>query len=346
VTAGVAALIMSANSALAPSQVVSLLESTSVDLGAAGYDNYYGYGRVNAASAVASAAAGVPSDTQAPSVVISTPTGGSVSGIVPVSVSASDNVGVTHVDLLVNGAVLASDTTSPYSFSWDSSSLAGTTVSLVARAYDAAGNAGSSTPISVSVATPRMTDTTPPTVSITVPSGGSVSGVVTVSVSASDNVGVASVQLLVNGAVLATDTSSPYNFSWDSSSLAGTSATLTARAYDAAGNFATSAPSTVSVISNTPTSGVDSTPPTVQITGVTNGQQVNGMVTVGAVASDNVAVSSVTLSIDGATMVTSNASTVSYKWNARKAGSGSHTITVVARDTSGNQSTHAIQVSK
>jgi thermitase len=347
VTAGVAALVMSANSALAPSQIVSLLESTAVDLGAAGYDNYYGYGRVNAASAVASAAAAkVSRDTQAPSVAISTPTGGSVSGIVPVSVTASDNIGVTHVDLLVNGMVLASDTTAPYSFSWDSSGLAGTTASLVARAYDAAGNVGASTPLGVTVTTPRATDTTPPAVSITVPSGGSVSGVVTVNVSASDDVGVTSVQLLVNGGVLATDAGSPYSFSWDSSSLAGTSATLTARAYDAAGNSATSAPVTVSVITNTPTSGVDSTPPTVQITGVTNGQQVNGMVNLNAFATDNVAVSSVTLSIDGVPMVTSNASSVSYKWNSRKASGGSHSISVVARDASGNQGTVSVQVNR
>jgi thermitase len=346
-TAGVAALMMAANPKLAPSQIVGMLESTAVDLGAAGYDYYYGYGRINAAAAVAAAAQGAASDTTPPTVSIASPTGGTVTGNVSVSVAASDNVGVTHVDLLVNGALLASDTTAPYLFSWNSSALAGTSVSLTARAYDAAGNSASSQTVTVTVASAVTADTTPPTVSIASPTGGTVSSVVAVSVNASDNVGVTRVDLLVNGTLLASDTASPYAFSWDSSSLAGTNATLTSVAYDAAGNSATSSAVTVTVASSTPSPSVtDTTPPVVTIKNPANGSRVSGTVKVDAFATDNVAVASVTLTIDGAIVAVTNASSIAYSWNTRKVSSGSHTISVMAKDTSGNQATTAIQVTK
>jgi hypothetical protein len=81
-------------------------------------------------------------------------------------------------------------------------------------------------------------DVTPPTVSITSPTQGQTlnAAATTVTVSASDNVGVTSVSLSVNGTVLTTLSSSPYNFSWDATSYGGTTPTLTATAKDAAGN--------------------------------------------------------------------------------------------------------------
>jgi subtilisin family serine protease len=345
-TAGVAALVMSANAALTPSQVVSVLESSAVDLGSAGYDDDFGYGRVSAANAVAAATSTIAADTQAPSVAISSPTGGTVTGLVAVNVAASDNVGVTRVELLVNGAVLASDTTAPYGFSWDSSILAGTSATLVAKAYDAAGNVGTSKAIALTVAGVTTSDTTPPTVSIAQPLSTStpLSGTVTVTVNASDNVGVTRVEFLVNGSVVATDTASPYTFSWDTTALAGTTPVISARAYDAAGNVATSTAISVSVASAT-TATPDTTPPVVTITGVSDGAKVNGNVNIGVSATDNVAVSTVTLSIDGSVVASSNTGSVSFKWNSRKARSGSHTITATARDSSGNQATKTINVS-
>ncbi|HEU5479184.1 MAG TPA: S8 family serine peptidase [Candidatus Tumulicola sp.] len=344
ITAGVVALMMSANPNLAPTQIVSMLESTAVDLGTAGYDYYYGYGRVNAASAVLAAAEGAASDTQVPSASITSPTGGTVSGIVAVNVSASDNVGVTHVDLYVNGGLLASDTVAPYGFSWDSSALAGTSATLVAKAYDAAGNVGASKQVTVSVVSAAPPDTTPPTVSIASPTGGSVSGVVPVSVNATDNVGVTRVDLLVNGAVVASDTTAPYTFTWDSSARIGTNVTLVATAYDAAGNSASSQAVTVSVTSAAAPSNPDATPPSVTISNPPPGSTVSGIVSVSASANDNVAVASISLAIDGSTVATTNSASISYRWNTKKVSKGTHTISATARDTSGNQSTTTIQV--
>ena len=91
-------------------------------------------------------------------------------------------------------------------------------------------------------------DTIAPTVSITTPSNGAtVSGAsVTVSATASDNVGVSGVQFKLDGANLGSeDTTSPYSITWDTTTASNGSHSLTAVARDAAGNTTTS--STVNV---------------------------------------------------------------------------------------------------
>jgi hypothetical protein len=98
-------------------------------------------------------------------------------------------------------------------------------------------------------------DTTAPTVSISSPVGGAtMSGTVSITASAADNSGVASVELYVDGALKSRSTSSPYIFSLDTTLLANGSHALLAKAYDGAGNQATSAPVSVSV-SNSVASG-------------------------------------------------------------------------------------------
>ncbi len=89
-----------------------------------------------------------------------------------------------------------------------------------------------------------------PTVAMTAPANGAtVSGAaVTVSATASDNVGVVGVQFKLDGANLgAEDTSSPYSISWDSTTASNGSHAITATARDAAGNTATSTGVSVTV---------------------------------------------------------------------------------------------------
>ncbi len=112
--------------------------------------------------------------------------------------------------------------------------------------------------------TPPTGDTSAPSVSLTSPSGGStVSGSsVAVSATAADNVGVAGVQFKLDGANLgAEDTASPYSVTWNTTSVANGSHTLTAVARDAAGNTKTSTVATVTV-SNTTTTPPTTPPPT------------------------------------------------------------------------------------
>jgi len=243
ITAGVVALMMSANPALSAGTIESLLYSSAADLGTVGRDIYYGWGRVDAYAAVQAARAAVPTDTQAPVVAIAAPVGGStVSGLVAVDVSASDNVGVTRVDLRVNGALIASDSVAPYQFSWDSGQWPNGTASLSAVAFDGVGNSKTSTAVSVNVANAIVADTTPPQVAISSPSNGSrVSGNLTVSVNASDNAGAAGIRqaLYIDGALAASASGSRLSYKWNTAKLSVGAHSLKAVATDAAGNTAT-----------------------------------------------------------------------------------------------------------
>jgi hypothetical protein len=91
-------------------------------------------------------------DTTAPTVSVTAPTAGStVSGTVSINASASDNVGVAKVEFYVDGALRSTDTTSPYSWSWNTTTFANSAHTIVAKAYDAANNMGSSGNVSVTV---------------------------------------------------------------------------------------------------------------------------------------------------------------------------------------------------
>jgi len=85
-------------------------------------------------------------------------------------------------------------------------------------------------------------DTTPPAVSVTFPTGGAtVGGSVTINANASDNVGVARVEFYRDGTLLGTDTSVPYQQIWNTVLDANGAHSLSAVAYDASNNSATSA---------------------------------------------------------------------------------------------------------
>ncbi len=103
--------------------------------------------------------------------------------------------------------------------------------------------------------TSSVTDTTPPTISITAPANGTtVSGTVTVSANASDNVAVTAVQFFLDGANLGLQlVSGPYSVSWDSTSTTNGAHTLTAQARDAAGNVGNAVAVSVTVSNTTST---------------------------------------------------------------------------------------------
>src|SRR6185295_17042447 len=115
--------------------------------------------------------------------------------------------------------------------------------------------------------------------------GATVSGTaVTVSATATDNVGVLGVQFKVDGANLGVeDTTGAYTLSWNTTTIANGTHALTAVARDAAGNTTTAAARTVTV------SNADVTAPTVAMTAPAVGATVSGTaVTVSATATDNV----------------------------------------------------------
>ncbi|MEJ6000420.1 CehA/McbA family metallohydrolase [Paucibacter soli] len=88
-------------------------------------------------------------DTVAPQVSASV---GGGSGQITLAAEASDNVGVTRVEFSVDGQLKGSSSQAPYALKLDSKSLANGSHTLVAMAYDAAGNAGASAGVGFLVA--------------------------------------------------------------------------------------------------------------------------------------------------------------------------------------------------
>ncbi|MEI9808764.1 MAG: Ig-like domain-containing protein [Bacteroidota bacterium] len=192
-----------------------------------------------------------PPDVTNPVVSITAPAAAEVSGTVNVTANATDNVSVTGVQFLLNGANLGSeDLSAPYSVSWNTIPVTNGTYTLTARARDAAGNITTSAGVVVTVN--NIPDTQAPTVSITSPAAGTVTGTINVNANAADNIGVTGVQFLLNGTNLgAEDVSAPYTVSWNTVAVINGNYTLTARARDAAGNITTSAAVNVIVNNNT-----------------------------------------------------------------------------------------------
>jgi thermitase len=243
IVAGTVALMMSANPKLSNTDVEKLLYSTAVDLGTAGRDQYFGHGRVDAGAAVkAAAGAAVTSDVQAPAVAIGSPiASATVSGLVSVGASATDNIGVTKVELRVNGVLVGTDSAAPYAFSWDSTTAANGMATLQAKAYDAAGNVATSSSVSVNVSNAaKVGDVTPPVVSITSPTASTVrpKGGVTITASASDNMGTAGLKqsLYIDNQLKTTITGGSLSYTWSMNKVAYGSHAIKVVATDAAGN--------------------------------------------------------------------------------------------------------------
>src|SRR5262245_11874324 len=166
--------------------------------------------------------------------------------------ASTDNVGVTGYQILRNGTQVGTSTTTSFS---DTGLSPSTTYSYAVQAVDAAANtSAASAPASATTLTP---DTTAPTVALTAPSGSApVSGTITISANASDDVGVAGVTFLVDNVVVGNqDTTSPYSVSWDTTAVANGTHTIVARARDTSNNSTDSAPLTVTV-SNTQIAGL------------------------------------------------------------------------------------------
>lgn len=263
-----------------------------------------------------------------------------ISSAVSVQLTAADNLGVAAVSLIADGELVGTVTALPYAFTWNTSLFAsGSVHTLIAVAGDQANN-WVSVSINVTAAAPQ--DVTAPSVSFQQPQAGGTVGrspEEQVTVNATDNVGVTSVSLYADGALVGADTSAPYVFSWDTSSLAaGSQHTLRAVAADQAGNSAD-----VSITVTVKASG-DTVAPRVWFSDPENGDRVRGEVRVTIGASDNVAVTRVEFYIDNQLFKAWTRGPYSVKWKANNAGRGNHTLTSIAFDAAGNTATTSITV--
>ncbi len=210
-------------------------------------------GNSTTSAAVMVAVDNTPPDTIPPTVTITAPAAAEVGGLVTVAANAGDDVAVAEVRFTVDGLQLGTDTTAPYAIDWDTTLFADGLHTLGATAVDTSGNSTDAATRQVTVNNAPSIDETAPTVSLTAPSTGPVSGLVPVAADASDDTGVTEVRFFAGIDFIAADATAPYGANWDSSTAADGEITLTAEASDAAGNVGFSAPVSVTVDNTAPT---------------------------------------------------------------------------------------------
>lgn len=274
-------------------------------------------------------------DNVTPGAVMESPSAGALlSLVVRLQAGAFDNIGIASVRFQVDGVMIAGTATGigddSYVLNWDTRTVADGTHSVAAVARDAAGNQVISDPVAVRV----LNDTIPPTVSITSPANGAtVRRTITIMVSATDNVGVTRVEIALDGAPVSTLTAGPYQYVWDTLGVPDGARVVKATAFDAAGNSANKT-ATVTV------KNIDTTPPTVTLTAPAGGASVSGSVTLSANAADDDIVEGVLFQVDGVDLADDTAAPYTATWNTAGLTAGAtHTLSAIARDPAGNQTT-------
>src|SRR5436309_1611093 len=229
-------------------------------------------------------------------VTITSPAPGSpVSGTTPVNASVSiiGSLTVSQVQFYRDGNLIGSDSASPYSVSWNTTSTNNGLHTLTAVATDILGVRWNSNPVTVTVSNGPPPDTTPPLVPTGLTASAVSSSQINLSWAASsDNVGVSGYRVYRNGTQIATTSATSFINQGLSPS---TTYSYTVAAFDAAGNLSARS----SAASATTPAAPDTTPPTVSITSPANGVPVQGMVMVTASAADNVGVVGVQFQLDG-----------------------------------------------
>jgi peptidoglycan/xylan/chitin deacetylase (PgdA/CDA1 family) len=93
-----------------------------------------------------------PSDTTQPTVSLTAPTSGAtLSGVVQLSATASDNVALDHVDFLVDGQTVGYQVNAPTTLSWNSRAVTNGSHTFAARAVDTSGNSRTSAAVTAFV---------------------------------------------------------------------------------------------------------------------------------------------------------------------------------------------------
>jgi glucose/arabinose dehydrogenase len=188
-----------------------------------------------------------PVVNQPPTVSLAAAATGTVGIAMPLTATAADGDGsIAQVQFFDGTTLLATDTTSPYTFSWTPAASGAHT--LTARATDNGTTSTTSTALTVTVAPASTADTQAPTAALTAPAdfATNLTGTLALAATATDNAGVAGVQFQVDGVnVGAEDTAAPYQASVDTSLYAAGQHMVRARARDAAGNQSAWATATV-----------------------------------------------------------------------------------------------------
>jgi Bacterial Ig domain len=242
-------------------------------------------------------------------------------GTVRLSASASDDLGVDRVLFYAGAQYLGYDPTAPYALNWNSTLYIDGTYTLTARAVDSTGQTTTSAPITFVV------DNTAPSVAFTAPSAGALlSGVSTLTASASDANGVVRVEFLADGTLVGSDESAPYALDWNTIGIANGSHLLTAKAYDAAGHVS-QAQVMVTVHNDLP--------PTGSITAPGSGAVLSGTANLSVNALDDLGVDRVTFYIGTHYITWDGTPPYSINFNTLNYINGNYTLTARIFDTAG-----------
>jgi hypothetical protein len=270
--------------------------------------------------------------------------GQAVSGVVNVTVGASDETELKEVILYIDGVIVASTGDPLLNYTWDTAPIADDrNHSIYATATDGNGNNGFSGASVVRVVSGASPDTLPPVIAILNPvTGAIVNDTVNVAVQVEDDTGIDRVEYYVDGTLVFSNNQEPYNYQWDVTTLPdGSTPSIFAKAYDTNQNNTVS--NTVSVtIQNT-----DIIAPTVQILYPTAGQTfIEGdIVPISVQAEDNVGIDRVEFFIDGVIQSTDTIAPYGYNWNTTGYGDGGpHSIFVKAFDFSNNNNAQLVSV--
>lgn len=361
--AGMAGMIISANPNLTPTQITGIIKSSVDDLGTPGFDKYYGHGRINLCKAIATATGTTascgggsvpPADTTPPTTTITSPVNGAtVSDMVTIAANASDNVGVAKVEFYIDNVLKGSDSSSPFTYAWNTALSANGSHTLKTIAYDTSFNSGSSAVVTVSVN--NAADTTPPAVSVTSPNdGGTISNFITFKGTGSDaESGVKTIDLFVDGALIKhCDQLTECSTTFDSTGWPNGSHEFSAKATDNVGNIGSSKVTATISNGDSNSGGIDSTPPTLSNISPADGSSIgdNGKTQLKATATDDVKMKQVSIKVNGLTSKTCNGSkaalSCTYSLDNRSQPSGQILVEFLALDAAGNTATKQILLNK
>ena len=248
---------------------------------------------------------------------------------VTIKTNASDSDGsISKVEFYVNGTHKEDDSSSPYQYTWNTSGLSEGSYTLKATAIDN-DNAKTSTQITVYL---DSSVNQKPTISITQPTNNqhfTIGDNVTIKANASDSDGsIAKVKFYINGSYKGDDSSSPYQYSWNTNGLTSGSYTLKTIALDN-NNAETVAQITVYLDSQA------NQKPTISITQPTNNQHftIGENVTIKATASDaDGTISRVKFYVNGTYKGYDTSSPYQYSWNTNNFFAGTYTLKTIAVD--------------
>jgi len=214
-----------------------------------------------------------PADTTVPTVSLTSPSNNAtLSGTVNIAANASDNTGIREVEFYANSTKLGTDTSSPYSLQWDTKTVANGAVTIIAKAYDTAGNSNVDN-ISATVQN-QTSDTTAPSTPGNVKATALTYNKTQVTWSAStDNVAVTGYQIFRNGSPIAQVGRDTTTYQ-DNTVLASTAYKYKVVALDAAGNASPASSEATVTTPSTPDSVAPSVPTNLKASAV-NAKQID-----------------------------------------------------------------------